>query len=311
MRQGFNYSNYCNKITEERKTDKFLKNINSKDIDEIIDFINEIGYGKLSEEHRWSFVNHVTQRGKANEIYEFMYKVIEPLHHFGLPEANVLAHAMVITKDAKYIEKFALDCEHIDIDSFIELANYLVLAKGNIGGLLDIVKSWSMDLIDLFTINVKNLTEHEIDEILSVPIKHKSSKNIYKVMTNVKNLTYDNIINSLKGFISDSTPPDYIDFFDLIKLRYSDALLKLKDFVIKTKNFHLIASYLFITLDIDLINKIFGDVQSFIKYLRLERNYLYISDEVINIVESKLTFGYVDDNIDEYLDEKESKLIKK
>ncbi len=311
MNRDFMHTKYYNEVKKETKIKIFKKNINSKSIDEIIYFINEIGYRKLSEKDRELFVNHVIQRGKAKEIYEFMYKVIEPLHHYTLDEANVLAYAMLRTKNVEYIEKFAFDCRHIDIEYFIDLANYLVETKGSIGRLLDVVKGWSIDLIDFFVSKIKNLTEYEINEILSVLIEIKNSRHIYKFIVNVKNLTYNNIINSLNGFISSPTPPNYVDFFEIIELRYSDTLLKLKDFIIETKNLRLIASYLFITLDVDLINKLFGDVQSFIKYLRLEKDYLYISDEVINLIESKLTFGYVDDNIDGYLTEKESKLTKK
>lgn len=311
MNQDFKYSNYFNNIKNEMKNERFLKNIGSKTIDEIIEFVNKMDYGKLSSTYRIAYANHVSNRGKANEIYEYMYRVIEPRHHYTYPETALLVSSIARTKDIEYIEKFAVNCRCISIESFIALANSLVEAKGNIGGLLDIVKSFSMDLIDMFTINIKHLTEYEIDKILSVLIDYKNSEHIYKFMVNVKNLTYDNIINSLKGFMSDSTLPDYLSFFKLIKSKYSDALLQLKDFVIETKNLRLIASYLSITSDVDLINKIFGDVQSFIKYLRLEKNYLYINDEVINILESELTFKYVDDNINGYLDEKESNLTKK
>ncbi len=287
---------------------------------------------KDAEKIYW-FVCHVKNLSKNNisDLTKAMCKTKNPYYIYcfacdvkNLTEDNInnLTKAMCKTKNPYYIYCFACDVKNLTEDNINNLTKAMCETK-------------DVDYICLFARKVKNLTEDNINNLTKAMCETKDAYYIYYFACDVKNLTEGNI-NDLTKAICETKDVDYICFFarkvknltennkkTLIKViceittfeKLGSIMLKhnleyvilseqFKNRIIESKDKYLIAQYIILTNDTELMNKIFDDLLLFESFCIINKNSINVSDEkMVTFLSKNLNnnFKYVDDNIEDYI----------
>ena len=211
-------------------------------------------------------------------------------------EISLLLDAVIKSNDKEYIISFACNVENLTRQNIDKLTKAIVNTK-------------EPKEIYSFAYNVYGLTKQNINQLTKAIILTKNERYIYLFSRDIENLSNKNKMELLKALLPIAKTCTIINFFDCC---VSDELIKskeLEEIVISSKKIIIIAIYLFKTKNEILINKIFENRANFILYCILNKKIMKISDEDIEQFASNTKFNYVDDNIQDYFDNR--KVINK